>query len=78
MSKIDTINDKRSEIDKELDRVRKKREAKRLGFDDDDDYELWFALELLRKSNLNLREENANPNGQKIRMGLLTGPPFAA
>lgn len=68
MAKVDEITKKAAEVAEEVERVRHKRDAKRLGFDDLDDYKLWLALETLRNRTLDLRRENREGSNQSIKL----------
>jgi hypothetical protein len=55
MSKIDTIRKKTDEISAEITTERQKHDAHEAGFEDYADYELWLALDALRRATIERR-----------------------
>lgn len=59
MSKLKTIQEKTNEIAAEITAEQQKRDARRAGFDEYADYELWLALDALRRTTLERRSMRA-------------------
>lgn len=55
MSKLNTIQEKTNKVAAEITAEQLKKDAHEAGFDDFDDYELWLALDALRKATLKRR-----------------------